>query len=71
MKFELNFNIEKGKEDILTQLSTSYDEGYFFVELADFDAMKEFENKVFQLTGEYYSLIVGFDAPTIFLDKSI
>jgi hypothetical protein len=69
MEFQIDFNRET-RDDILEKIAYER-EGYYYVDLPDFKAMEELENRIKDVTGEYYSLIVGFDNPTIFLDKDI
>lgn len=71
MEFQIDFNRET-RDDILEKIAHYREpDGYYYVDLPDFKAMEELENKIKDVTGEYYSLIVGFDNPTIFIDKDV
>ena len=72
MEFQIDFN--RGDNDkALEQLGAvekSQDGEWFgyFIEIEDFAQLEEFERKVNKLFDYKYSLIIGFDRPTIFLD---
>ena len=72
MEFYINFN--RGDNDkMLEQLGAvekSQDGEWFgyFIEIEDFAQLEEFENKVERIVGDNYSLIIGFDPATIYLD---
>ena len=75
MEFQLDFNRENG--DALLQefgatlhIKNGEDYGYF-IELKDFKEMEELEETIYDITGIRYSLIVGFDPATIYLDKDV
>lgn len=72
MEFQIDFN--RGDNDkMLEQLGATIKqvgEDYgFFIEIKDFAELEAFEKKVEKLFGFKYSLIIGFDHPTIFLDE--
>lgn len=73
MEFYINFN--RGDNDKLLEelgaVEKSQDReslGYF-IEIEDFAQLAEFEKKVNQLLDYKYSLIIGFDPATIYLDN--
>ena len=72
MEFQIDFN--RGDNDkALEQLGAvekSQDGEWlgYFVEIEDFAQLEEFERKVNKLFDYKYSLIIGFDRPTIYLD---
>ena len=72
MEFQIDFN--RGDNDkALEQLGAvekSQDGEWFgyFIEIEDFAQWEEFERKVNKLFDYKYSLIIGFDRPTIYLD---
>ena len=72
MEFQIDFN--KGDNDKMLQqlgaVEKSQDGGWFgyFIEIEDFAQLEEFENKVERILGDNYSLIIGFDPATIYLD---
>ena len=73
MEFQIDFN--RGDNDkALEQLGAvrkSKDGLWFgyFIEIEDFAQLEEFERKVNKLFDHKYSLIIGFDRPTIYLDN--
>lgn len=73
MEFQIDFN--KGDNDkALEQLGAvkkSQDGEWFgyFIEIEDFAQLEEFEKKVNKLLDYNYSLIIGFDPATIYLDN--
>ncbi len=72
MLFEIDFNREDRDEDLekIGAFKPSPDDWYH-LEVENFEALQALEKKVYEVTGEYYSLIVGFDNPTIYLDKNV
>ena len=72
MEFYINFN--RGDNDkMLEQLGAvekSQDGEWFgyFIEIEDFAQLEEFEKKVNKLLDYKYSLIIGFNPTTIYLD---
>ena len=72
MKFYIDFNREVNDKALeeLGAVEESQDGEWFgyFIEIEDFAQLEEFERKVNKLFDYKYSLIIGFDRPTIFLD---
>ena len=72
MEFYINFN--RGDNDkLLEELGavekSQYHESLgYFIEIEDFAQLEEFEKKVNQLLDYKYSLIIGFNPATIYLD---
>lgn len=72
MEFQIDFN--RGDNDkMLEQLGAvekSQDGEWFgyFIEIEDFAQLEEFEKKVERIVGGTYSLIIGFNPSTIYLD---
>ena len=72
MEFYINFN--RGDNDkLLKELGavekSQYGEWFgYFIEIEDFAQLAEFEKKVNKLLDYKYSLIIGFDPATIYLD---
>ena len=72
MEFQINFN--RGDNDkMLEQLGAvekyKNDEWFgYFIEIEDFAQLEEFEKKVNKLLDYKYSLIIGFNPATIYLD---
>ena len=73
MKFYIDFNREVN-DKALEQLGAveEWKDGEwlgYFIEIEDFAQLEEFERKVNKLFDYKYSLIIGFDRPTIYLDN--
>ena len=72
MEFYINFN--RGDNDkMLEELgavekSQDHESLGYFIEIEDFAQLEEFEKKVNQLLDYKYSLIIGFNPATIYLD---
>ena len=72
MEFYINFN--RGDNDKMLEelgaVEKSQDGEWFgyFIEIEDFAQLAEFEKKVNQLLDYKYSLIIGFNPATIYLD---
>ena len=72
MEFYINFN--RGDNDkLLKELGavekSQYGEWFgYFIEIEDFAQLEEFEDKVERIVGGNYSLIIGFNPATIYLD---
>ena len=72
MEFYINFN--RGDNDkLLEELgavhkSQDYESLGYFIEIEDFAKLAEFEKKVNKLLDYKYSLIIGFNPATIYLD---
>lgn len=72
MEFEIGFNRGDNEDGLIAlgaaikQVGKDYG---FFIEIKDFAELEAFEKKVEKLFGFKYSLIIGFDHPTIFLDE--
>jgi hypothetical protein len=69
MEFQIDFNRES-RDDVLEKIAYKRDD-FYYVDLPDFEAMQKLWKKVERVAGGYYSFVVDFDHPTIFLDKSI
>jgi len=83
MKFEIDFNRET-HDDVLQELGAKQvpDVEYHAleIEIKDFEELEQLENKVNKIMHnrtsdkkfrDYYSIIIGFDPPTIYLDKEV
>jgi len=83
MKFEIDFNRET-HDDVLKELGAKQvpDVEYHAleIEIKDFEELAQLEDKVNEIMNaknpnrkfdEYYSIIIGFDPPTIYLDKEV
>ena len=72
MEFQIDFN--RGDNDkILEELGAvekyKNDDWFgYFIEIEDFAQLEEFEDKVERIVGGNYSLIIGFNPATIYLD---
>ena len=73
MEFQIDFN--RGDNDkMLEKLgavhkkSQDYESLGYFIEIEDFAQLEEFEKKVNKLLDYKYSLIIGFNPATIYLD---
>ncbi len=75
MTFEIEFNKREWENnDVLAKLGANLEVGgasYPTIEINSLEDLQRIEREVYKLTGEYFSLVVGFDSPTIFLDKDI
>lgn len=74
MKFQIDFNREGiGTDSQLLEIGAVVVEepefSYHEIEIKDFDELEKLENKVMEIIDYGVSLIVGFDPPTIYLDK--
>lgn len=75
MKFEIDFNWEATPEMYEklesikgVEFADNDERGYLYIEINTLEELKELDDKVFEKLPEY-SMIVGFDSPTIYLDK--
>ena len=72
MEFQIDFN--RGDNDKMLEelgaVEKSQDGEWFgyFIEIEDFAQLEEFEDKVERIVGGNYSLIIGFNPSTIYLD---
>ena len=72
MEFQIDFN--RGDNDKMLEelgaVEKSQDGEWFgyFIEIEDFAQLEEFEDKVERIVGGNYSLIIGFNPATIYLD---
>jgi hypothetical protein len=72
MEFYINFN--RGDNDKLleelgaVEKSQDHESLGYFIEIEDFAQLEEFEDKVERIVGGNYSLIIGFNPATIYLD---
>ncbi len=79
MKFEIDFNKihdDKILEEIGATLTPTGSEKYapfevYKIELNSFEELEELLNKVESIKNRYYSAIISFDPPTIFLDDDV
>lgn len=79
MEFELDFNRENDDEVIkllgAKLVPTNLDKyppfEVYKITLNSFEELEELLEKVEKIKGEYYSAVVAFDPPTIFLDKDV
>lgn len=69
MKFELGFN--KFLEEIGAKMTYSEEENYYEIELNSLEEMEALHRLVHEKTKKYYSFVVDFDRPTIYLDKDV
>ena len=72
MDFQIDFNTEDNDKALeeLGAVEKSQDGEWFgyFIEIEDFAQLEEFENKVNEMFDYKYSLIIGFNPATIYLD---
>ena len=72
MEFQIDFN--RGDNDkLLEELgavhkSQDHESLGYFIEIEDFAQLAEFEDEVERIVGGNYSLIIGFNPATIYLD---
>jgi hypothetical protein len=73
MEFYINFN--RGDNDKLLEKlgavhkkSQDHESLGYFIEIEDFAQLAEFEDEVERIIGDNYSLIIGFNPATIYLD---
>jgi hypothetical protein len=79
MTFEIDFNQEiddKTLEDIGAKLVSTGSTKYppfevHKIELNDFEELEQLLNKVELIKGKFYSAVISFDGPTIFLDDKV
>lgn len=74
MKFELDFNRENDDEFILHLGARWEDYGEYkrmVIDLDNFEDLEKLLDQVKVLRGEFYSAVVDFDPPTIYLDKDV
>ena len=72
MEFQIDFNRGDNEDGLISLGATikQVGEDYgFFIEIKDFAELEAFEKEVEKLFGFKYSLIIGFNHPTIFLDE--
>lgn len=77
MKFEIDFNREtddKTLEMLGAKLVPTSAEKYgpfdkYEIEINTFEELKELIEKVDKIKNDYYSAVISFNPPTIFLDK--
>ena len=72
MEFEIGFNRSNNEDGLIALGATIKEVGDdygFFIEIKDFAELEAFEKKVEKLFDFKYSLIIGFDHPTIYLDE--
>ena len=72
MEFQIDFN-RGGNDKLLEKLgavrkSQNGESLGYFIEIEDFAQLEEFEKKVNKLLDYKYSLIIGFNPATIYLD---
>lgn len=79
MNFDLDFNRENDDKTIEllgAKLVPTGADKYppfenYMIELNTFEELESLLKKVEKIKGEYYSAVVSFDPPTIFLDKDV
>jgi hypothetical protein len=74
MRFQIDFNRhsdDKMLEELGAKFINEEEYSYYEIELKNFSEMKELEKKIYNIIKVYYSLIVGFDPNTIYLDKDV
>ncbi|MEX0598711.1 MAG: hypothetical protein WD512_19665 [Candidatus Paceibacterota bacterium] len=79
MEFEIDFNRESD-DDTLKEIgaylvptdATKYPPfEVFMIKIDGFEELEKLLNRVESLKGIYYGAVVGFDPPTIYLDKEV
>ena len=74
MKFEIDWNRhsdDKTLEELGAKLIDESDFSYYEIELNSLEEMENLHKLVFEKTKKYYSLVIDFDRPTIYLDKDV
>ena len=79
MTFQIDFNHEdddKTLEEIGAKLVSTGTTKYppfevYKIELNGFEELKQLINKVDSIKGKFYSAVISFDSPTIFLDNNV
>ena len=77
MKFQIDFNRESNDgllEELGAKLITKITrEEYYYheIEFKTFEELEKFIEKVQEITGEYYSLVISNDPMSIYLDKDV
>ena len=74
MKFEIDWNRhsdDKTLEELGAKLIDESDFSYYEIELNSLEEMEALHRLVFEKTKKYYSFVVDFDRPTIYLDKDV
>ena len=74
MEFEINFNRKNDDKFLINKLGAYYlkNEDYpgLFIKIKDFEHLKELLEKVDKHFNSYYSAIISWDPPTIYLDEN-
>ena len=78
MKFEIDFSTEDNNE-LLKELgavkevnrSEKYPFEYFEIEINTFEELEVLLNKVDKINGGFYTAMITFDPPIIYLDKNV
>jgi hypothetical protein len=77
MEIEINYNVpDLGTETQLLEIGATkrwYDDDsdyYFAVDLNTMEELEALSQRIENVFGIHYDMIVGFDHPTIFIDKN-
>lgn len=79
MKFEIDFNTENNDEllkelgavSMLTGAEKYPPFEYFEIEINTFEELEVLLNKVDKINGGFYTAMITFDPPIIYLDKNV
>lgn len=74
MKFQIDFNRESNDgllEELGAKLTTREEYYYHEIDFKTFEELEKFIEKVQEITGEYYSLVISNDPMSIYLDKDV
>ena len=74
MKFEIDFN-RHSDDKLLEELGAKFIHkagfSYCEIELKNLEEMEALYRLIFEKTKKYYSLVIDFNRPTIYLDKDV
>lgn len=75
MIFEINFNRTDNDDFLIKKLGAKWtnlaDYNILTIDIKDFNHLKEILDIVDKEFSDYYSAIISFDTPTIYLDNNI
>lgn len=74
MKFQIDYNRkqdDKTLEQIGAKLIQHEEYNQYEIELNTFEELKELLDKVNIIENTFYSALISFDSPTIYLDKDL
>lgn len=74
MKFELDWNREidfDNLELLVDEIEHFQDFSRYNITLNSFEDLEKLLEKVKQIKGDYYSAVISYNPPTIYLDKEI